>query len=264
VRLSEIQAPRIIEDDDSSIYNDPLYVKYKQQIDFALDKYIKHGSAIYRGGNYPSISELYFRDPMTYPEQRKSANTANYYTLWMDSSPKWIKFPKRSRSLICSNNPEVANYFGILSVVVPTRNCIIGICPEDDLWNSFERTAKTQLNTFNDFLSRAFELNGYSGNPQNYEQLIQLLSKTQIEGADFDELTDYGPMRNDAVTKGGLLRYMDYVFDPVKNKFKLTNWSKYNLQNYKLEIWLNAPCVIVPFQLWETLVSLKHREAAGK
>jgi hypothetical protein len=258
VRLSEIE-------NIPWFYKDPLYIQYKQQINFALDKYMNQKSAIYKGGSYVE-NKLYFRDPMSFEQPRQSQNTKNYYTLWMDASEKWSHFPKRSRGLICSSSQDYAYDFGSgLGIVVPTVDCAIGVCSGQDLWYSFEKTAETTLNTFNAFLRHALELAKQNQAPTNIEQLTQALSKVKIADPEFEELDAYGSMRDQAIKFGGLNQLMDYVFNPAKNGFKLTTWKKYNIKsNNSREVWLNAPCVIVPYDLWQTLVSLKHREEAGK
>jgi len=70
---------------------------------------------------------------------RKSANTDNHYTLWIDNSKQWSKFPKRSQSLICSSSLDGA--YGTMDeryLVLPYDNSSIGLCPASDFWDSFK------------------------------------------------------------------------------------------------------------------------------
>ena len=61
---------RLHEIEQYSVYNDPLYLKYKKQIDFAINKYIKTGVGIFKGSpKYPK-NQLIFRDPNSFPEPR--------------------------------------------------------------------------------------------------------------------------------------------------------------------------------------------------
>lgn len=71
-------------------------------------------------------------------EPRRSANTHNYYTLWMDNAPEWSKFPKRSRSFICSESEDIADGFGKAFFVFPFDDANIGAAPADDLWHAFD------------------------------------------------------------------------------------------------------------------------------
>ena len=88
---------------------------------------------------------------------RKSANTKNYYTLWVDNSPMWKDFPKRSRSFICTTDKEYASSFGEIYLVIPFDNAQIGICPSGDFWFSFEGTSDlSRLNITIDGIFTAF------------------------------------------------------------------------------------------------------------
>lgn len=75
---------------------------------------------------------------------RMSANTFNYYTLWMDNHPSWSKFPKRSKALVCSTNIITASQYARKSypqLIIPADSNKIGICSGDDLWFSFDALA---------------------------------------------------------------------------------------------------------------------------
>lgn len=73
---------------------------------------------------------------------RKSANTHNYYTIWMDNHPSWSDYPKRSKSLICSMSEDYAGSFGDLKLIIPADGNKIGICSDDDLWTSFDHMSE--------------------------------------------------------------------------------------------------------------------------
>jgi len=73
-------------------------------------------------------------------EKRKSRNTANFYTLMMENLSQWRKFPKRSNSLICTTDYYKARMYGTAYRVIPIDlNAKFGVCPEEDIWESFER-----------------------------------------------------------------------------------------------------------------------------
>src|SRR5882762_7031765 len=95
-------------------------------------------TTIYRGLNGHEENILYV-DPTNYT--RRSANTDNYYTLLMDNLPSWSKFPKRSKSLICTTDSDNADTYGQVKgsvyVVLPLGNPIIACCDGEDLWDSF-------------------------------------------------------------------------------------------------------------------------------
>lgn len=78
---------------------------------------------------------------------RASANTKNYYTLWVDD--RWNKFPKRSRSFICSSSEAYAGGYGSPALVIPFDSANVAICPSDDFWNSFESNQYPTLQSLN-------------------------------------------------------------------------------------------------------------------
>ena len=68
---------------------------------------------------------------------RGSANTESWYNMWIDNSDKWkrYKFPKRLSSFICSS--IFSNDYGAPKLIFPTNSCRIGVCPDADIWISF-------------------------------------------------------------------------------------------------------------------------------
>ena len=91
---------------------------------------------IYRGCSYYG---QYF---MRIPDYRVSANTSNIYTFYTSNLlPSWKDKPKRNKSFICSLSRLYAENFGEeLYAVFPHNDAKIGICPNDDLWDSFNIT----------------------------------------------------------------------------------------------------------------------------
>ena len=95
---------------------------------------------IYRGiysRNQLELSNLMLFNPKVI--ERESANTHNYYTWIIDSSPDWEEYPKRSKSLICATDPWICENFGEQTYrVIPFNGAKIGKCTETDFWNAFD------------------------------------------------------------------------------------------------------------------------------
>ena len=128
-----------------------LLKKYKAEVNFAIEKYKKYNFAIFRGSKTYNQSKVMFSNPASRIEPRKSAmNIGNYYTLWMDNNPEWAEYPKRSKSLICTSCSAFANWYGFVKVVIPLVNTKIGVCPEIDIWKSFNSVKS--LGEFSDWL----------------------------------------------------------------------------------------------------------------
>lgn len=241
-----------------SVYRDPLYQQYKTAIDFAINKYVTTGSAIYKGSaRYARYGEegLIIRDPMSFPEARTSKNTMNYYTEWVDHSASWSHFPKRSRSLICSTSKNYAEDYGAVRVVVPVQNTAVGVCPERDWWFSFDRTSRRNgPDAINTFVHEVLKENGIflNGRTVKYEEFAPHFNAIDVSKANMPYY--YDDLKDIAVAKGGLGGLMDYVFDPVANEFRLITWKDFNITGNH-EVWLNAPCVMVPLNVWNNLVN---------
>jgi len=139
---------------------------------------------IYRGfdDSFDKIP-LALKDTNTFT--RRSANTANYYTLWMDNAPAWKDYPRRSKSYIASTSYYAAGDFGIPFRLFPAADARIGVCPADDLWQSFGIVPGYDLGGFALALERGFE-NLYSreiarGAMLHWDNLKALLKDTSIE-----------------------------------------------------------------------------------
>ncbi len=77
---------------------------------------------------------------------RKSANTTNWYTQIISNSKLWKKYPRRDKSIICTTSPATASAYGEGYLVLPQNKGRIGICPEDDFWDSFGDFAPDHVN----------------------------------------------------------------------------------------------------------------------
>ena len=60
-------------------------------------------------------------------EERRSRNTSNFYTLFMNHDPLWKEYP--ARDIICSSNKTTF-------IVIPPNDTKIGICIDRDMWYS--------------------------------------------------------------------------------------------------------------------------------
>lgn len=89
---------------------------------------------IFRGERH-SISPFEIVDTTKFI--RGSANTESWYNMWIDNSDKWKKhdFPKRLSSLVCSS--IFSDDYGNAKLIFPTDSCRVGVCPQADIWISF-------------------------------------------------------------------------------------------------------------------------------
>lgn len=140
---------------------------------------------LWRGGSYKLPMGVGFGES-TASTPRQSANTANYYTMWIDNSPLWKEFPKRSQSFIGSSSEFVAEGYGDVALMIPFDNAKIGVCPRNDFWVSFRLPEMENLNTLNSFCTRAIRI--LKGDP-SYE-VRSYAEMKKIFDATFDDLVD--------------------------------------------------------------------------
>ena len=236
MRLAELE-------DDENI----LLEKYKDQIDIAIEKY-KQNVAIYRGSNNYDENVKYV-DPTTRTTYRKSANTFNYYNLWMSNNPQWAEYPKRNKSLICTTNKYISENYGFTRVVIPLIDCKIGICSKSDLWASF--TKIKGLDSINNWLHDHF-LNTFPHqrfNHLTYEEFMQKLKEVK---PDKEKYMFAANLEKLLKIYGDAEGVMHEILDPDINNFTVTTWKQFNITGNK-EVWLSAPCLLIEPSMFRTL-----------
>lgn len=212
----------------------------------------KRGDGIYRG--IPSNNSFMLYDTKTSLKPRESANAENYYTLLIDNSPAWKKFPKRSQSLICTTNDGYASGYGSTFIVFPYDNGVIGVSPDDDFWFSFQSTLRESLNRWTNSLNRVFQRLDIDLSDKSYEGIVKsfkefddtmkvsggesgLTSLIISTGADW--LKNYFDYNN-------ILKLVDDKLNPSNNNFKLVK-AGYPLPDKKVEVWTDAKSVLVEY-----------------
>ena len=259
-------------DSESIEIEDDVMVSIKNECSIAWD-YYSHNRHIplYRGVGGQVDSILY--GDSSQGEPRKSRNTTNYYTLLMDHIvPEWQAYPMRSRSWICTNNTSQATYYGGLYMMFPVGDPVLGICPQRDIWFSFDEMSDTfgTLYAFNLLFEQTLPdlFNISTGETKEGIQYtlseLDKISKDEFEEAlndvfiDDDGVQDYRTDENSyegimSFVKDGMYnKFSEYVFDifdPVKNGFRLMRFSEY-LNNYgsmtnEREIWFSGPSYFV-------------------
>jgi len=125
-------------------------------------------SVIYRGVENEG-NPFIFIDPSKY--KRVSAyHDYNYYTLLFDNLPSWKSYPKRSQSIVCATDKNIARNYGYVYRVFPKIRSKIGVCSDSDIWSSFK--AFNTMSDFNNMLHNIFEiLKGTVKEPHTYEDL---------------------------------------------------------------------------------------------
>lgn len=206
---------------------------------------------IFRGVNGSGTDFLYI-DPSK-GEPRVSKNTSNYYTLIIDNSSKWKSYPKRSRSIICSTDLGIADDYGTSYNIYPINDAKIGVCPEPDIWRSFEKTLGNDwmsLEDMNAFIGRILSFNNVnSDSDKSYDAMIKsfkIVDKKR-KPMPFENISSHKELLSfyDKFLSSGktLLDYLDGILSPTKNGFKMAKAGDQMGDNN--EIWTSSPCVMV-------------------
>lgn len=200
---------------------------------------LKKGKTCFKG--LRDLSQPFYKtDPKL--KIRKSKNTKNYYTLLFDNLPSWSKYPKRSRSLICSNDRECCWSYGIPFLVLPYNGAKFGVSPDADIWHCFNNIGIKNLNLFTKVISDC-------GIPdKKFDQLIFELriggeynTSAKFKKAGLDLIGE--AMKNNK-TNQDLINKLNFLFNPDKNGFELAN-IKTIPTDYPSEIWTDSEAYLI-------------------
>jgi len=223
-------------------------------------KATRDGNIIYRGvSDSFSTEEAMFIEPRKFA--RKSANTSNWYTQIISNSPLWKKYPRRDKSLICANNTLVAGGYGRLYVVLPYDGYRIGVCPENDFWDSFEEFAPDRVNGMITMLSKLIQpmeasmprtVAGADRNVKTAYQVFDAISNfyrknpvSAVEAVEIPPMFSH-PDRGKGFKPGDDFRkFLEEQFAPDKNNFKVVKAGD-NLPSASdmREVWTDAPSIL--------------------
>ena len=204
---------------------------------------------IYRGLPTPFPTGYKYINPKT--SERRSANTDNYYTYIIDNSKSWSKYPKRSRSIICTTDKSYADNFGYIGMVFPIDGSKIGVASSPDFWGSFEQTITRgfDLDEFNYMLKKIVKKQNVMLDDKSLSSFKKTLSmfdknindwvktlpgKNNSPSFDVDFMDGY---------KDNLWDHLQTLFEPKKNGITLTKVGK-PLPNNR-EVWTDGISIII-------------------
>jgi len=200
-------------------------------------------------------------------QERRSANTPNYYTVIFDNSPYLGEFPKRSQSLICSTDLNTAGTYGDLYRVIPFDGAKIAVCSSSDFWHGFETNIKYyDLDEFNVYLGIIFGFlyDKYDdqklAKPREDKLLIEQLKYLYDTYNLDDEIDSYRLRSNDI--KGAREEFNNFpksleelfqAFNPKNNSMGLYDYKDYSkmyLKDSDLEIWTDSKALLLKVDLY--------------
>lgn len=209
---------------------------------------------IFRGVR--GYGEYVYIDPSKSVEPRISRNTNNYYTLMIDNFSNWNKYPKRSKSIICTTDYQYASHMSSkVYRVFPENGSYIGVCPMDDIWGAIAYSPNNEW-TYKDVGWSIHEIAKLppikADDPVDYSDMIDIFKKIERYRDKLDiyinDLYTYSNVTKDLwkeyrSSKKTFLYYMRQIIDPDLSGFKLVKTGN-ELKKFR-EVWISAPCVLV-------------------
>jgi hypothetical protein len=256
--ILEVNSPYDIPTRSKELGIEEGFAKIQKECKSALRSYML-GNAIYRGSK--SVYPVSFIQPSKHV--RVSANTINLYTLILDNSKKWSNYPKRSESVVCSNDLGVAGmYTGLRSkhdanVVFPKDGFKLGVCPGRDIWTSFKLGLLVELNDrFTDFV-RGLDIDFKYKTMvlRSYSELVELCGVVDRYVADHEDdmVSSFLSTYRYAAYDGDLMLMLEELLDPVRNKFK-TVINIDSIGSGSHEVWTDSDCYLVKMDVLKELL----------
>ena len=208
--------------------------------------------------------------------ERSSRNTGNGYTLIIDNSPHFAGWPKRSKSIICSNSVDYVEHYNydtdFIDVVIPKNGTKIAVCPKKDIW--FTPLPGNKL--FDDFsqyfgygdigdlsdlagvLNSDFDIDSNVTDFKKFEKLIanviasEKKDKDNVVPKSFDNIVE-------TLLKIVTPKKLGFELLSVKEfatKFKGSYGKFLGNENGSNECWIGGPCIFIKYPTF-----LKIREA---
>lgn len=138
--------------------------KFKEILYSKCNNWNLDNEQIYRGISRNYKPFLYI-NPKGHTRKLTYAEGTNIYTIIMENGPQWSKYPKRSESVIATNDwtftSDYAEYDDednlLYHIVIPYDNTTWGITPKDDLWFAYDvdKLGLINLSEFNNIISNA-------------------------------------------------------------------------------------------------------------
>jgi len=226
-------------------------IKYYNQTDKCLYRGIEKNDPIFISKPVKRVSNPY-----------SIKSIGNFYTLIMDNDPRWINWPKRSYSFICSNRIESCEDYisseGSVYRVFPLNNAVIATCNSNDIWETVinrttERLRFFDFQKFGEMMVSVYQFLNKNPETATYEELMSL--NEPIDPEQFkDSLSIYDRLliqninaKNEDVMQ--LLKspkkYIEMHFDPKKLGFELIQYKE--LKNYKSssEFWFSSEALFI-------------------
>lgn len=202
--------------------------------------YLSRGNFLYRGiaGGYKGVS----MGDASVGTPRKSKNTSNNYTLWMDNHPSFHGKPRRGNAFITTTNPQQAGGYGPIQLVIPADTAKVGIIGDNDMWDKKLSGEYTML-VLNEETSLAFD-ELHVTRPQNFDDLKYALKQVTLAEVEHNEELEEYTSLGTLMRKHHVNNLLELWTELVKPEiFRYTEGSSIK---GKGEIWIDGEAVLIP------------------
>jgi len=260
---------RFLLEDRRTGYDEPRSktISLMDAVDYVLKNCSKslHGSTIHRDITVGWKDEARFTDPAK-GKPRVSRNTTNHYTLIIDNSPKWKRYPKRSKSIICTTR-------GKAFYVFPEDKSRIGVCPSYDFWPSFTGSGIWDMDGFNmalmELAQSSLGIKSWDDSIGKIRSVFSMIDEAKIDDhegfmAKLNRGNDaWGPFYGDSGNEflfqytrerdTKLDPYIENLLDPNKNGFKI-KFAGSKIMGEK-EVWTEGKSILVNHRSMEPFMN---------
>lgn len=214
---------------------------------------------IYRGLDYSA--DFAMVDPRKYGERESAYAEGNYYTMIINHSQEWKKYPKRE--LICSSSSTHASNYGPVYLVVPFNGIDWGICPTRDIFYSFPRLFEVMPKTydymgkFNQFLDSTI----LERDVNSFEELKAELQRVGDQVEEYVEKKKYKlgtfPEFWESYKNSMFYEYNELdqfildLLDPEENGFEYQ--SQWSGAPDNREVWTDGPCLLIRYEKYKEI-----------
>lgn len=247
-------------------------VDFKFAADFILTKCRKAatGTPIYRG-NRRLDKDYYYINPKDFKDRVSPWADYNYYNLLFSNLPSWLKYPKRSKSIVATTSYYEANGRNSRDTpyrLFPVDGSDIGVCPDSDIWDSFQDTLDGDLADFNhillsflenasELLDQPEELEGIDRNYPRFIRLTQKIDELDRSKIDFYDIEKRKWLEDWRKSNLPFLYYLNKILAPNKNGFKLVKAG--TLIEEAKEVWTDGECIMVIDEVVKDIIEYENR-----
>lgn len=213
----------------------------------------KKGEYFFKGFDSFSMQKhntlAYYGSPL---KNRRSKNTLNYYTLWINNHSDWKEFPKRN--FIFTNSLDVASGYGSSSgtmIILPKNGSKIGVVPARDIWFVFRFNHYDMFDTMQ-LIRDLLKTSKLNNSDSCFDTFINSLDKFQIN-KDVEQFLENESRDLQILFKSySFYQIIRNLFSPNKG-FELKNVKDAPSSDFidGSELWMDDDFLAIPYEKLE-------------